>query len=200
MVIDFRNLNSKTIKDSHPLPNIADILDQLGRSEYFSTFDLAMGFNQIPMDPNSAHKTAFSTPYGHYQYKKMPFGLCSAPATFQRMMEKVLTGLQGIEMLVYMDDIIVHAKNLEDHDKKVSKLFDRLARANLVLQPEKCDFLKLEVAYLGHLITRDGVKPDPSKIESIRDFPSPTCTKDVRSFLGTTRYYRRFMKDYVKIS
>ena len=95
MVIDYRNLNSKTVKDSYPLPNINDILDELGNSEYFSIFDLAMGFNQIPMDPKTAEKTAFSTPYGHYQYRIMPFGLCNAPATFQRMMDKVLLGLHG---------------------------------------------------------------------------------------------------------
>ena len=117
MVIDYRNLNAKTVQDSYPLSNTDDILDQLGDSEYCSIFDLAMGFNQIPMDPKSAEKTAFSTPYGHYQYKKMPFGLRNAPATFQRMMDRVLSGLQEVEMLVYMDDIIVYAKDLEDFNQ-----------------------------------------------------------------------------------
>lgn len=111
------------------------------------------------------------------------------------MMDKVLSGLQGVEMLVYMDDIIVYAKDLAEHDKKIRKLFDRLTQANVVLQPEKCEFLKLEVAYLGHVITKEGVRPDPKKIETILQFPSPKCTKDVRSFLGTTGYYRRFIKE-----
>ena len=105
-----------------------------------------------------------------------------------------------MEMLVYMDDIIVYSKKLEEHERKIPKLFDRLTKANVVLQPEKCEFLKLEVAYLGHIITQGGVKPDPGKIETIVNFPSPKCTKDVRSFLGTTGYYHRFIKNYAKIS
>lgn len=130
----------------------------------------------------------------------MPFGLTSAPATFQKMMDKVLSGLQGIEMLIYMDDIVIYAKDLRGHDIKVRKLFERLKGANLVLQPEKCEFLKLEVSYLGHIISKNGISPDPKKIQTVMDFEPPQCTKDVRSFLGTTGYYRRFIKGYANLS
>lgn len=111
MVIDYRLLNEKTIGDAYPLPNITDILDQLGNAKYFSVLDLTSGFHQIPMNKNDAHKTAFSTPYGHYQFKCMPFGLKNAPAfsVFQRLMDAILSGLQGNELFVYMDDIVMHS-------------------------------------------------------------------------------------------
>ncbi|CAB0045400.1 unnamed protein product [Trichogramma brassicae] len=137
IVIDFRELNKKTIGDAYPLPNITDIMDQLGGASYFSTFDLASEFHQIPMKEDDKWKTAFSTLNGHFQYKRMPMGLKNAPATFQRLMDKVLRGLQNIEMLVYLDDIIVYAKDLKEHDSKVRRLFDRLRDARLVLEPAK---------------------------------------------------------------
>lgn len=142
MVIDYRNLNEKTIGDAYPLPNISDILDQLGNAKYFSTLDLASGFHQIPMSAKDAHKTAFSTPYGHYQFKRMPFGLKNAPSTFQRLMDKVLSGLQGNKLVVYMDDIIIYARSLKKHEIKFNRLMKRLRNANLQLQPDKCKFLR----------------------------------------------------------
>ena len=134
MVIDYRQLNEKTIGDSYPLPNIAEILDQLGNAKYFSIFDLAQGFHQIPMNPTDSYKTAFSTPYGHYEYKRMPFGLKNAPATFQRLMDGILTGLQGTELFVYLDDIVIYAKSLTEHGIKIKKLMQKLREANLQLQ------------------------------------------------------------------
>ena len=131
MVLDFRKLNEKTIGDS--LPNIIYILDQLGSAQYFSVFDLASGFHQIKMSPEDSHKTAFSTPYGHYEFDRMPFGLKNAPATFQRIMDLVLTGLQGTELFVYLDDIVLYANSLEEHEKKFNKLMERLSAENLKL-------------------------------------------------------------------
>lgn len=145
MVLDFRALNEKTIGDAYPLPNIVDILDQLGGAKYFSVCDLASGFHQIEMDPADSHKTAFTTPFGHYEFKRMPFGLKKAPATFQRLMDLVLTGLQGEELFVYMDDIVVYASSLEEHERKYNTLIQRLREANFKLQPDKCEFLKTEV-------------------------------------------------------
>ena len=129
LVIDFRKLNDKTVGDAYPLPNITDILDQLGKARYFSCFDLASGFHQIPMNPRDAIKTAFSTPNGHYEYKKMPFGLKNAPATFQRLMDNVLTGLQGNVCFVYLDDIVIYAQSLEEHKLKLNQLFQHLREA-----------------------------------------------------------------------
>lgn len=119
VVIDFRKLNDLTIGDSFPLPNINDILDQLGNAKYFTTLDLASGYHQIPMAENDRQKTAFSTPTGHFEFNRMPFGLKNAPATFQRLMNTVLTGLQEIECLVYLDDIVIYSANLEEHNRRI---------------------------------------------------------------------------------
>lgn len=189
MVIDYRCLNEKTIGDAYPLPNISDILDQLGSAKYFSVLDLALGFHQIPMAPKDAPKTAFSTPYGHYQFRRMPFGLKNAPATFQRLMDNVLSGLQGNELFVYMDDIVLYAKSLREHEVKFERLMKRLREANLKLQPDKCEFLRHEVAYLGHIICSDGVRPDPEKIKSIMEFPRLKNPINIKQFLRLAGYY-----------
>ncbi|KAL6416569.1 hypothetical protein ACFW04_011464 [Cataglyphis niger] len=157
MVIDYRALNEKTIGDAYPLPNITEILDQLGSAKYFSVFDLASGFHQIPMHESHAGKTAFSTPHGHYEFNRMPFGLKNAPATFQRLMDQVLSGLQGNELFVYLDDIVLYASSLKEHEVKFNKLAERLKKANLKLQPDKCEFLRKEVGYLGHIISDQGL-------------------------------------------
>lgn len=198
MVIDYRNLNEKTIGDAYPLPNITEILDQLGGAKYFSIFDLASGFHQIPMSEKDAPKTAFSTPFGHYQFNRMPFGLKNAPATFQRLMDNVLTGLQGQELFVYLDDIVIYASSLQEHEIKFRKLVRVLRQANLRLQPDKCEFLRPEVNYLGHIIGEDGVKPDPKKIDAVKNFPIPKNPKNIKQFLGLAGYYRRFIPNFSK--
>ncbi|KAM0736907.1 Retrovirus-related Pol polyprotein from transposon 17.6 [Formica fusca] len=152
------------------------------------------------MAPEDQEKTAFSTPYGHYEYQRMPFGLKNAPATFQRLMDNVLTGLQGNELFVYLDDIVVYARSLKEHDVKVKELMQRLREANLQLQPDKCQFLRHEVAYLGHIIGNDGVRPDPSKIKAVEHFPIPRNYKNIKQFLGLVGYYRRFIKNFSKIA
>ena len=163
MVIDYRGLNEKTVGDAYPLPNITDILDQLGGAKYFSVLDLASGFHQIEVEPADRHKTAFSTPFGHYEFTRIPFRLKNAPATFQRLMDRLLTGLQGIELFVYMDDIVIYANSPKEHTEKLKRLLARLKDSDLVLQPDKCRFLRKEITYLGHIISQDGVKPDPRK-------------------------------------
>jgi len=165
--VDFRKLNQVTVGDAFPLPNITDILDQLGKSKYYTTLDLAQGYHQVPMNPTDREKTAFSTDKGHYEFSRMPFGLKGAPGTFQRLMNKVLIGLNGLKAFVYLDDIIVYAKDLSDHSQKLVDIFDRLRQYNLTLQPIKCEFLRKEVTYLGHRITDEGVKPDPQKVECV---------------------------------
>ncbi|KAL6417870.1 hypothetical protein ACFW04_012472 [Cataglyphis niger] len=198
MVIDYRALNEKTIGDAYPLPNITEILDQLGSAKYFSVFDLASGFHQIPMHESHAGKTAFSTPHGHYEFNRMPFGLKNAPATFQRLMDQVLSGLQGSELFVYLDDIVLYASSLREHEIKFDKLAERLRQANLKLQPDKCEFLRKEVGYLGHIISDEGVKPDPAKIRAVKEFPTPRNAKNIKQFLGLAGYYRRFIPNFSK--
>ena len=131
MVLDYRALNEKTISDAYPLPFITEILDQLGGAIYFSTFDLASGFHQIEMHPEDKHKTAFSTPFGHYEFLRMPFGLRNAPATFQRLMDQVLTGIQGTDAFIYLDDIVIYGSSLEEHELKLERLMKRLREAQL---------------------------------------------------------------------
>lgn len=198
--VDFRKLNQISTGDAYPLPNITEILDQLGKSKYYTTLDLAQGYHQVKMHPDHCNKTAFSTDKGHFEFLRVPFGLKGAPATFQRLMNSVLTGLNGIKAFVYLDDIIIYALDLEDHSRKLKEVFDRLREANLKLQPSKCSFMRKEVNYLGHVITDKGVRPNPQKIDCVVKFPTPTNAKEIKSFLGLSGYYRRFVPNYGQIA
>ena len=200
VVIDYRKLNDVTIGDTYPIPQISEILDQLGNSKYFSTLDLASGFHQIPLDPADAAKTAFNIPQGHYEFTRMPFGLKNAPATFQRLMNTALSGLQGIRCFVYLDDIVIYSHNLQTQIENLKLVFQKLREFNLKLQPDKCEFLRREVGYLGHVITEEGVKPNPDKIKAVTQFSTPSSPKDIKSFLGLVSYYRRFIPDFSKIA
>ncbi|XP_048511338.1 uncharacterized protein LOC125500979 [Athalia rosae] len=198
MVIDYRALNERTVGDSYPLPNITDILDRVSGAKYFSVFDLASGFHQIGMDPKDEPKTAFSTPNGHYEYARMPFGLRNAPATFQRLMDIVLSGLQGSELFVYLDDIVVYSANLQQHGYQVRRLLTRLRKHGLKLQTDKCEFLRTEVTYLGHTLSVDGVQPNTRNLDAVRGFPVPKTERNIKQFLGLAGYYRRFIPDFAE--
>jgi hypothetical protein len=198
--IDFRRLNDVTVGDSYPLPNVQDILDKVGRARYFSALDCASGYLQVPLKPEDRCKTAFSTPSGHYEYVRMPFGLKSAPATYQRMMNAVLRDSIGNRCMVYMDDIIVMGETLEEHNDKLREVFSHLKQWNIKIEPDKCEFLKIELNYLGHVITAEGIKPDPRKISSVVNFPVPRNTTDVKSFLGLSGYYRKFIAKFSAIA
>ncbi|CAK1593440.1 unnamed protein product [Parnassius mnemosyne] len=200
MVIDYRRLNDITIDDKYPLPNITDLFDKLGKSSYFSTIDLASGYHQIEIEEQDRQKTAFSTQNGHYEFLRMPFGLKTAPATFQRTMDSVLRGLQGIHCMVYLDDIIVFSTSLEEHIQKLRTIFDRIRATNLKVQLDKSEFLRKEVLYLGHTITKEGLRPNTDKINAVLNFPIPKTTTEIKSFLGLVGYYRRFIKDFAKIT
>lgn len=141
-------------------------------------------------------KTAFSTSQGHYEYTRMPFGLKAAPATFQRLMNNVFAGLIGIKALIYLDDVVLFSETIDDHNAKLRDVFERMRKYNLKLQPDKCEFLKEELAYLGHIVSGDGVRPDPKKIETVVRFPAPTNPTEVKSYLGLCGYYRRFIPNF----
>lgn len=197
---DYRKLNEVTKGDAHPLPNITEILDQLGGMRYFSTLDLSAGFHQIEIKESDKEKTAFSTPQGHFEYERMPFGLKGAPATFQRLMNEVLRGLIGSICFVYIDDIVCYGRDLTESIDNLEKVFVRLREHKLLLNVEKCSLLHTSVTYLGHIVSRDGVSPDPSKIAAVKNYPEPKNVKELKSFLGLAGYYRRFIKDFAKIA
>lgn len=200
VVIDYRKLNEKTVNDKFPIPQIEEILDSLGKSVYFTTLDLKSGFHQIEMDPKHREKTAFSTSQGHFEFLRMPFGLKNAPATFQRAMNHILADYIGTICYVYLDDIIIIGYNLQNHLENISKVLKRLSDFNLKIQLDKCEFLRTETEFLGHVITPNGIKPDPSKITKVIEWKLPTSQKEIKQFLGLTGYYRRFIKDYSKIT
>ncbi|GBM61026.1 Retrovirus-related Pol polyprotein from transposon 297 [Araneus ventricosus] len=187
-------------KDSYPLPRIDDTLDALNGSQWFTTLDLKSGYWQVEVRPEDREKTAFTTGQGLWQFKVMPFGLCNAPATFERLMETVLRGLSSEACLVYLDDIIIVGRTFEEHLNNLRKVFQRLQKANLKLSPKKCRFFQKEVTYLGHVISAEGVKTDPGKIKAVVDWPRPETVHDLKSFLGLCTYYRRFVKNFSTIA
>lgn len=200
LVIDYRKLNSVTTEDRFPIPNMEEIFDKLGRCQYFTSIDLAKGFHQIEMDKRDIHKTAFSTANGHYEFLRMPFGLRNAPATFQRLMNQVLKEYIGKICIVYLDDILIFSTSVDKHLESLTKILARLKETNLKVQLNKCNFLKQETEFLGHLVTKEGIQPNPKKVEAIDKILLPKNQKEIKSFLGITGYYRRFIRDYSKVA
>ena len=198
--VDYRKLNAVTRKDSYPLPRIDDALDALAGAKYFTTLDLQSGYHQVAMDSDSIEKTAFISHAGLYEYNVMSFGLTNAPPTFQRLMQRVLHGLDWQICLVYIDEVIVFSSSFEEHLSRLTTVFGRLREANLKLKPSKCHFARTSVDFLGFVVSSEGILPDPSKLDTVRTFPVPKFVKDVRSFLGLCNYYRRFVKDFAKIA
>ena len=198
--VDYRRLNTVTRKDVYPLPRIDDILDTLGRAKYFTTLDLSAGYWQVELDPESQAKTAFTSHCGLYEFTRMPFGLCNAPATFQRLMQVVLAGLEWDCCFVYIDDILIASQSFEEHMRHLQLVFERLRQAGLRLKPKKCFFLRERVPYLGFVISKHGIQVDPSKTDKVRNFPTPTDPTSVRSFVGLASYYRRFVPHFAAIA
>ena len=199
--IDFRQLNAATVKDAHPLPRIDDILNVLHGAKWFSTLDLKSGYWQVPITEQDKAKTVFRTNSGQlFEFNQVPFGLCNAPATFSRLMDRVLAGLHWETCLFYLDDIIVFSSTWEEHLARLREVFERLRYAKLKLGAAKCTFAAKEVSYLGHRVTEEGLLPDPLLLAAIRDIPPPTTATEVRSFLGLAGYYRRYVKGFAAIA
>jgi len=185
-LVDYRKLNKKTVGNAYPLPDITEVLDQLGQAKYFSCLDLAMGYPQIDMDPNDIDKTSFSTKERHWTYKRMPLVLKTAPATFKRMMNNVLSGLTGTTCFVFLD-IVIYAKSLVDHDNKLRDLFRRLRIYNLKLQPYKCGFLRKEVNFPGaqNFKARSRARSSQDRIyQEFRNTQNGETAKEFTSFSG----------------
>ena len=198
--VDFRKMNDVTRKDAYPLPRIDATLDTLHGSQWFSTLDLLSGYWQVEVNAADREKTAFCTTEGLFQFRVMPFGLCNAPATFQRLMDLVLAGLQWSECLVYLDDVIILGRDFKEHLRNLRSVLQRLRDAGLRLKPSKCSFFQQEVKYLGHVISRTGISTDPDKTSRVLSWPPPTSKREVQRFLGFASYYRRFVKDFAHIA
>ena len=175
-------------------------LDTLRKAKYFSTLDLAAGYWQIAMDPATRDKSAFTTHCGLFEFLRMPFGLCNSPATFQRLMQTILLGLERKSCYVYLDDILVFSETWQEHLTHLQEVFDRLRQAGLTLKPTKCSFLRESVPFLGHVVSQNGISPGPDKTQKVKDFPVPTDVSKVRQFLGLASYYRRFIPNFAKIA
>ncbi|XP_075919984.1 uncharacterized protein LOC142922927 [Petromyzon marinus] len=198
--VDFRRLNKISVADAYPLPRMDESLDALAGAHYFSTLDLLSGFWQLPLDESSKPKTAFRTPQGLFEFNRLPMGLHSAPATFQRLMELVLAGLQWDSCLIYLDDVIVFSRTFGEHIERLRAVFLKIRAANLKFKPQKCHLLRESVRYLGHIVSRSGISTDPEKTKCVQHWPTPTSAGDVRSFIGFASYYRRFVAGFATIA
>lgn len=200
LCIDYRKLNLQTIKDAYPLPNLEESFSALTGSKWFSVLDLKSGYYQIQMEEEDKAKTAFVTPLGFWEFNQMPQGVTNAPSTFQRLMERCMGDLHLKEVLVFLDDLIIYSDTLEEHERRLLRVLNRLKEYGLKLAPEKCRFFQKSVKYLGHIVSEEGVQTDPEKIETVKAWPVPQTLKQLRSFLGFAGYYRRFIKDYSVIA
>ncbi|KRZ02829.1 Transposon Ty3-I Gag-Pol polyprotein, partial [Trichinella zimbabwensis] len=198
--VDFRRLNDVTIKDAHPLPRIDDTLEALSGARWFSTLDFSSGYWQIPVDEADRPKTAFSTPFGLYQFRVMPFGLCNAPATFQRLMDVTLRGLSWSSCLAYLDNIIVFGRTAQEHTDRLERVLQRIAETGLKLNPQKCHLMRKTVRFLGHVLSENGMSTDEEKIRAVKEWPTPCFPSEVRQFLSLASYYRRFIKNFSMVS
>ena len=185
---DYRPLNDRTVKDSYPLPRIDESLDYVAGSAWFSSLDLQSGYWQVAMAPEDKAKTAFTTGRGLWQFTTMPFGLCNAPATFERLMEKVLVDMPPERCLVYLDDLLVHGPCFDSAFGSLMEALKRIKHAGLKLHPGKCSFLRQEVSFLGHRINGAGITTEPDKVAAVRDWPTPTDIHQLRLFLGWVLY------------
>ena len=175
-------------------------MTQLENAKFFSALDLYSGFHQIPMNEKSKKYTAFSTPQGHFQFNLMPFGLKNAPATFQKLMDRALTGLVVKYCPFYLDDIVIFGKTIQEHNENLAIVFQRLKELGLKLHSDKCEFVKPKLEYLGHVVSAEGVKPNYKKLDAVKNFRLTRNATDVKSFLGLAGYYSKFIRNFSKIA
>ena len=200
LCIDYRKLNAVTTKDASPLPRMDDLFDTIGQATWFSSLDLFSGYHQIPIAHEDIPKTAFVTKYGHYEFLRMPFGLCNAPAIFQNAMNVMFQDLIGKGVTVYLDDINIYTKTWERHLQVLKQVLQKIRDEGYYIKPRKCHFGTHTMEYLGYVVEGTGIKVNPRLVQDVIKFPTPTNPTDVRSFLGLTGFYRRFIKNYATLS
>ena len=199
--VDYRKLNSLSLKDAHGLPRPTDIFDRLDKAKWFSSLDLKSGYWQVEVALEDRPKTAFTAgPLGFFQFVRMPFGLCNAGSTFQRLIERCMGADNLSSCLLYLDDIIIFSETVDDHIHRLESILNRLKECGLKVNPKKCELFKQEIRYLGHVITSEGVATDDSKIEAVRNWPVPHKREEVKRFLSFASFYRRFIHQFAQIS
>ena len=194
-------MNEITTKDAYPLPRIGQTIDALQGAGYFSSLDLASDYWQVPVAEKDRHKTAFCTPeVGLYEFVKMPFGLTNAPATFQRLLNEIFRENLFKHVLIFLDELIVCSETPAEHLEHLEKISSKMRAAGLKLKPKKCDLFQTQVNYLGHVLDKTGIRPDPKKLEAVRDWERPKTVTQVRSFAASCNYYRKFVKNFAAVA
>ena len=200
MCVDYRALNKLTVRNNYPLPRIDELMDNLAGAKVFSSLDLTSGYHQLVLHPSDIEKTAFNTPQGKYEWKVLPMGLCNAPAVFQSTMNRIFGPYMNKFVCVYLDDILVYSRDAEEHLEHLQKVFALLREHNLKAKAKKCEFFKQELKFLGHIVSGRGMRPDPKKVETVTQWPTPQSVFDVRAFLGLANYFRRYIQGYARIA
>jgi hypothetical protein len=200
MCVDYRSLNEVTIKNKYPLPRIDDLFDQLKGAKYFSKVDLRSGYHQLKIRESDIPETAFVTRYGQYEFTVMSFGLTNAPAYFISLMNKVFMEELDKFIVVFIDDILVYSKSVEEHEQHLRVALGKLRAHKLYAKFSKCEFWLEKISFLGHILMAEGVAVDPGKVETVSNCRQPTNVSEIRSFLGLAGYYRRFIEGFSKIA
>ena len=196
MCVDYRALNKQTVKNRYPLPRIDNLLDYLQGAQVFSALDLQTAYHQVRLKPEDVEKTAFITHRGQFEYRVLPFGLANAPATFQSLMNRVLAPFLGKFCLVYMDDTLIFSKTPAEHLQHLRAVLENFREHVLYCRLSKCRFAMPETPFLGQVVTRHGIIPNPAKVKILVDWPTPTNKHELRCFLGLGQYLAKFMQNY----
>ena len=200
LCIDYRGLNSVTIKNKYPLPRIDDLFDQLNGAKVFSKLDLRSGYHQVKVRKDDIPKTALRTRYGHYEFQVMPFGVTNAPAVFMDLMNRIFSPYLDQFVVIFIDDILIYSKTEEEHAEHLRIVLETLRREKLYAKLSKCEFWMKSISYLGHVVSEEGISVDPNKVQAVKEWKAPRNVKEIKSFVGLAGYYRRFVKDFSKIA
>jgi hypothetical protein len=200
LCVDYRGLNAIMVKDHMPLPLIGEALDRLAKAKIYTKLDVKDAYHNLRIAEGDEWKMAFRTKYGLYEYLVMPFGLTHAPASFQRWMNEILSDYLDVFCIAYLDDILIYSDNLEQHRQHVKMILRRVEEVGLTLKALKCEFHTNKTEYLGYIISPTGIEMDPEKVRAVAEWKEPMNVKGVQSFLGFTNFYRRFIRDFSKIT